>query len=349
MTSAKKKTRRANRSLRLAVETAEEAAHLDGLIAGTRFRRALHRAELEEQRRALAHTAREIAADLGTIAVSLDHDPLDDDEVTKHANVIRIIASLTSGRRPLPKQTRKTEAEPFTIDDLRKGAVNQLGSLWAAWTQVFNRTEFANDQDAMIAVTRTLRALRLAFWDSERSTPLPRSKRDAEFLRRVSVLSHRHLAPSKRRPRSRTARCDRTAALSTCTRDAPPFFVWSAPDSMSHTLRSRRDPPDGELSSLADKITDSPCGSLGHGYGYAFLKRDLPADFDSATRRAAVRAVLYAHLRDGTFNPGPDAYDLTTATQTAGKTLKSVLAHMGFKGELKSLFDAARKRHAKLT
>lgn len=126
-------------------------ARLDALIERARARRTRERAALVERRRVLAHTAREIAEHLKSVAVSLDHDPLEDDEVTAYAKVLRRIDRLTPGRRPLATTVKRMADEPFTSDDLRAGWVNPLGNLWAVWTQVFNRTEFAQDRDAMSA------------------------------------------------------------------------------------------------------------------------------------------------------------------------------------------------------
>ncbi len=125
-----------------------------------------------------------------------------------------------------------------------------------------------------------------------------------------------------------------------------PFFVWTSSDSRREELLSRRLPADAEIAEAAEKIATSLMGTLVDGYGFSALKADLPPDFAAPSRRAAVRDVIAKHMREE-FDPGPTVEDRSRAHASARNTLRKVMGALGHP-RVKSLFDADRKRRAKV-
>jgi hypothetical protein len=124
-----------------------------------------------------------------------------------------------------------------------------------------------------------------------------------------------------------------------------PFFVWQSGDRSE--LGKRLNPTNAVLDAVATKAADGLLDAIDQGYGYAAVKADLPADFTSPERRAAVRALLHDALCHGGFDPGPadtGAHDLETAITSAEALLKRILRVLGYRRAARSIFDARDKR-----
>jgi hypothetical protein len=355
----KARARRLKAPVRELVERTDfDEAHLEGLIVGTIFRRDEQRADQRAERGPLAHTAREIAAYLQHLAVTIEHMPLDEDEHARYRDRIGAIGALTSSRPRLPKVKPKMADEPFTLAELRAGPANALASQWATWTQFFNRREFSDDRENMLAVTRCLKALSRAFWARDLERPTMRDHDATSFLTAVGERSRAYLRslhdedlPGSRGDDIVIPRVDLATTLLNMFvhHMREPFFVWSAPE--GRNLLGRLDPTDAQFETVAEKLATSLLECLSDGWGFTEMRADLPRDFASAARKARLTAVLREQLLN--FDPGSIDQktmvgDFAPAYESALDALRAALRAIGYPAaKVKSLFDAARKADGK--
>lgn len=319
----------------------DDDPELTGLILGVEFKRAEERAERDYGRARLAETAREVAAHLQTLASRIELEPLNVEDFNRYAKQIEAAAEVTPARAKLPKRRVKWAHEPWTLPELERGWAFPLRSAWASWTQVFNQPEFTADREAMLAVTRTLKAVAFAFWPDGLDAPTKRSAEDADLLSRLGTLCGRYL----RRGRDEDLVEARPWAAQRLVWHLAqslrrPFFIWSASDRAE--LFRRRDPSDDEIAEVSERTAAWLVSTLRDGYALSDVRSDLPEDFAAPEHMAALVEEVCAHYRQ--FDPGPSAFDDGPAVEGARSILKAAMRTLGYpRNKVKSLFDTHRK------
>lgn len=306
---------------------------LIGAAHGYRFKRNEERVDRDRARMEAAHVAEEIAQRLHALAVRLRYAP--GPGIEKTIATVRAHDAVEPARARTPYRPAQTNANrAWTLEEFRDGWIKPLGSGAFAWTQVFNRAEFREDREAMLATTRALAAIRRAFWPEDLAKPDERPARSTKFLEDIGKLSRTFLGDDDvvyRRPDiARDLLDEFTEEM------RRPFFVWSS--ASANQGGQRKQPTEEDLAATAERLTRHLLESIRDGYGLTEIKADLPPEFDGKPQADAARSVILDGLRH--FEAGIDLDDQGQAVEGARRTVRAALRALGYPADrAKTLFD----------